>query len=168
MNCIVNVSNDWGIGKSGALLVHLSEDLRFFRENTQGCAVILGKKTLATFPGGRPLKNRRNLVLTRSEEPIEGTELCHSVPETLRLAAEIEKETPCWVIGGEQIYRQFLPYCETALVTKTETALPADAFFPDLDADPQWELTDESEPHEENGVRFRFLTYRNRNPLPLT
>ena len=120
MNCIVNVSKNWGIGKSGGLLVHLSEDLRMFRETTQGCAVLLGKKTLATFPGGKPLKNRRNLILTRSAEPIEGAELCHSVPEALSLIAEIEKEIPCWVIGGEQIYRQFLPYCETALVTKTE------------------------------------------------
>ena len=166
MNCIVNVSKNWGIGNGGNLLVHLSEDLRMFRETTQGCAVILGRKTLATFPGGRPLKNRRNIVLTRSDTPIEGAELCHSISDALRLAAEIEKDTPCWVIGGAQVYRQLLPYCELALVTKTEIDAEADSYFPNLDEDPLWELTDSPEEKEENGVRFRFLTYRNRAPLP--
>lgn len=168
MNCIVNVSRNWGIGMEGDLLVHLSEDLRFFRENTQGCAVILGRKTLATFPGGRPLKNRRNIVLTRGSAPIEGAELCHSIPDALRLAEEAERQTPCWVIGGAEVYRQLLPYCELALVTKTEIDASADAYFPDLDADPDWELAEQSEEKEENGVSFRFLTYRNLAPLPLT
>ena len=167
MNCIVNVSRDWGIGNKGSLLVHLSEDLRMFRETTQGCAVILGRSTLSTFPGGRPLKNRRNLVLTHGDTPIEGAELCHSIPEALRLAAEIEKTTPVWVIGGSKVYAQLLPYCPLAVFTKTETDAPADRFFPDLDADPNWELESESEEKEEDGVRFRFLTYRNRAPKAL-
>ncbi|MBR3704419.1 MAG: dihydrofolate reductase, partial [Oscillospiraceae bacterium] len=128
MNCIVNVSRNWGIGMDGDLLVHLSEDLRFFRENTQGCAVILGRKTLATFPGGKPLKNRRNIVLTRSSAAIEGAELCGSIPEALRLAEEAEKQMPCWVIGGAEVYRQLLPYCTLALVTKTEIDTAADAY----------------------------------------
>ena len=168
MNCIVNVSRNWGIGMDGDLLVHLSEDLRFLRENTQGCAVILGRKTLATFPGGKPLKNRRNIVLTRSSAAIEGAELCGSIPEALRLAEEAEKQMPCWVIGGAEVYRQLLPYCTLALVTKTEIDTAADAYFPDLDADPNWELADRSEEKEENGVRFRFLTYRNLSPLSLS
>ncbi len=168
MNCIVNVSRSWGIGNGGNLLVHLSEDLRMFRETTQGCAVILGRKTLSTFPGGRPLPKRRNIVLTRGDTPIEGAELCRSVPEALRLAAEIEKSTPVWVIGGAQVYRQLLPYCETAVVTKTEIDADADSFFPDLDADPDWTLEEAAEEKEENDVRVRFLTYRNRKPLPMT
>lgn len=167
MNCIVNVSKNWGIGNSGSLLVHLSEDLRFFRDATSGGAVILGRKTLATFPGGRPLKNRKNIVLSRSGAPIDGAEICRSIPEALRRVKELENELPCWVIGGEQIYRQLLPYCETALVTKTEIDLPADAFFPNLDEDSRWTLVDRSETREENGVRFQFLTYRNLSPLPV-
>ena len=167
MNCIVNVSRNWGIGMEGDLLVHLSEDLRFFRENTQGCTVILGRKTLAGFPGGRPLKNRRNIVLTRGNTPIVGAELCHSIDDVLHLASEAEKETPVWVIGGGEIYRQLLPYCTMALVTKTEIETEADAYFPDLDADPAWELLEQSDEKEENGIRFRFLTYRNTAPLSM-
>ena len=164
MTAVVAVCENGGIGKDGALLFHIREDLRRFRQLTQGKTVILGRKTLATFPGGRPLKNRRNLIL--SHDPafqVEGAEVVHSLPELLQAIQKVPEEQLC-VIGGAAVYEMLLPYCTTAQVTKSYVTLKADTFFPDLDADSCWSLAEEGKIEEENGVRFQYLKYVNRSP----
>ena len=161
MIAIANVTPDWGIGKNGRLLVFIPDDLKRFRRLTQGKNVIYGRKTLATFPDGKPLKNRRNLILSGSRSvKIEGAEICHGIEEIL----EKIKDTPAdevFLIGGARVYAQLLPYCERAYVTKTFTDAPADCFFPDLDALPHWEQTDVSALFEENGIKYQYIDYVN-------
>ena len=158
MNVIVAVDQNWAIGKDGDQLVYLSEDLKCFKSLTTGHPVILGRKTLATFPGGRPLKGRRNLILSRNTDfAPEGAEVFSDV-ETLRAAAPED----AFVIGGASVYRQLLPWCDTAYVTKIDRAFPADCYFPDLDQDPAWERTEESAPLEQDGIIYRYVTYRRK------
>ena len=158
MNVIVAVDENWGIGKDGDQLVYLSQDLKRFKALTTGHPVILGRKTMATFPGGRPLKGRRNLILSRNPDfAPEGAEVFCEVQPMLDAAGE-----DAFVIGGESVYRALLDRCGTAYVTKILAQYPADRYFPDLDADPRWESVEESELLEENGVRFRYVTYRRR------
>ena len=158
MNLIVAVDKNWGIGKDGDQLVYLKEDLRRFKALTTGHPVILGRKTLATFPGGRPLKNRRNLILSRTMgEAPQGAEV-FSTAEALLAAAPEDS----FVIGGASVYRQLLSWCDTAYVTKIDRAFPADCYFPDLDQDPAWERTEESAPLEQDGIIYRYLTYRQK------
>jgi len=167
MNCIVNVAENWGIGRDGRLLVSISEDLRRFRALTTGRAVILGRRTLATFPGGRPLKNRTNLIL--SSDPslaVEGAVVVHGLAELAAACRAYPPEDLC-VIGGASVYALLLPYCDTAHVTRTFLTPPADRFFPDLDAAPGWTLADASDVREENGVRYQFLEYHCGGALPL-
>ena len=156
MNLIVAVDEHWAIGKGGDQLVYISADLKRFRELTTGHPVILGRKTLATFPGGRPLKNRRNLILSATAGyAVEGAEV---FPDVDSLLAEAPEDA--FVIGGESVYRALLDRCDTAYVTKIHSAYPADRFFPDLDALPQWTVAEESQPMEEHGVTFHYVTYR--------
>ena len=158
MNVIVAVDQNWAIGKDGDQLVYLSEDLKRFKSLTTGHPVILGRKTLATFPGGRPLKGRRNLILSRSAGfAPEGAEVFSDV-EALRAAAPEDS----FVIGGASVYRQLLPWCGTAYVTKIDRAFPADCYFPDLEQDPAWERTEESAPLEQDGIVYRYVTYRRK------
>ena len=158
MNVIVAVDQNWAIGKDGDQLVYLSEDLKRFKSLTTGHPVILGRKTLATFPGGRPLKGRRNLILSRNTDfAPEGAEVFSDV-ETLRAAAPED----AFVIGGASVYRQLLPWCDTAYVTKIDRTFPADCHFPDLEQDPAWERTEESAPLEQDGIVYRYLTYRRK------
>ncbi len=167
MNCIVNVTENWGIGLENELLVSISADLKRFRQLTTGQTVILGRKTLATFPGGKPLKNRDNLVLsTNAALDIPGAVVCHDLDSLLDRCRTIPQET-LWVIGGASVYELLLPYCRTAEVTKTFAAPAADRFFPNLDALPNWHITKQSEVFEENGVRFQYVTYENSAPKGL-
>ena len=159
MNLIVAADENWGIGRDGDQLVYLRADLQRFKELTLGHAVILGRKTLATFPGGRPLKGRRNLILSRDPDFCpEGAEVYRDLDSLLAAAPE-----DAFVIGGESVYRALLPRCDTAYVTRILARFPADRAFPDLDRDARWELTDEGAIMEENGTRFRYLTYRAKN-----
>ena len=155
MELIAAVDRNWGIGKDGQLLVRIPADLKRFQALTTGHTVILGRKTLATFPGGRPLKGRRNLVLSRDASfAPEGAEVFRDVDSLLRAAP-----ADAFVIGGESVYRALLPRCTRAHLTKVEGAFPADAFFPDLDADPAWAVTEEGEALEHQGLAFRYVTY---------
>ena len=156
MEAIVAVFSDWGIGSDGTQQVVLKADRARFREVTAGAAVIVGRRTVEDFPGGRPLKGRPNIVVTRQDISIEGAEVAHSTDEALALA---EKYPRCIVIGGASIYRQFLPYVQTVHVTKIELVPQSDSFFEDLDASPDWEC-EAGEQQEENGVRFRFCEYK--------
>ena len=158
MNVIVAVDQNWAIGKDGDQLVYLKEDLKRFKALTTGHPVILGRKTLATFPGGRPLKNRRNLILSRTMgEAPQGAEV-FSTAEALLAAAPEDS----FVIGGASVYEQLLPWCSTAYVTHIQAEFPADRFFPDLDASPEWERREESAPLEQDGIVFRYVTYRRK------
>lgn len=157
MNCIVNVTENWGIGFENQLLVSISADLKRFRQLTTGKTVILGRKTLETFPGGRPLKNRRNLVLsTNPDLNIEGAEVVHSVEELL-VACQPGEEICS--IGGASVYELLLPHCHTVQLTKTFGDYPADRFFPNLDASPEWKIASASEIMEENGIKFQYIDY---------
>lgn len=155
MNLIVAVDKNWAIGKDGDQLAYLSEDLKRFKALTMGHPVILGRKTLATFPGGRPLKGRRNLILSRdpSFSP-EGGEVYSSLDRLLAQAPE-----DAFVIGGASMYQALLPQCDTAYVTKIQASFPADCWFPNLDQDPDWVLVEETEPLEQDGVFFTYTKY---------
>ena len=158
MDLIVAVDQNWAIGKDGEQLLYLSQDLKRFKALTLGHAVILGRRTLSTFPGGRPLKGRRNLILSTTPGfAPEGGEVYPSLDALLAAAP-----ADAFVIGGESVYRALLDRCGTAYVTKILAQYPADRSFPDLDADPRWESGEESELLEETGVRFRYVTYRRR------
>ena len=157
MELIVAVYDDWGIGKDGTQPVALSADRKFFRETTRGATVIVGRKTLADFPGGRPLPNRVNVVLTRQDVQIDDVVICHSPEE----AAEFVKDAPrAMVIGGGSIYKQMLPACDTAYVTKVHAQPVSDTYFPNLDEDPNWELAEILLSGEENGIAYEMCLYR--------
>lgn len=157
MVAIVAVDENWGIGFQGKLLAHVSADLRRFKALTMGHPVILGRKTLATFPGGRPLPGRENLIMSTTMETVpEGARVFRDIPSLLAYAP-----ADSFVIGGEAVYRQLLPHCDTAYATVLHKRFEADAFFPDLDGDPAWTLTVEEGPFEtEEGLAFTFRTYR--------
>ena len=157
MKVIVAVDQKWAIGRDGEQLLYLSEDLRRFKAMTLGHPVILGRKTLATFPGGRPLKGRRNLILSRDPgfAPKEA-EVFRDLDSLLAAAPE-----DAFVVGGASVYAALLDKCDTAYVTKISGRFPvADCFFPDLDALSEWRVVEEGPELEEEGVRFRYVTYQ--------
>ena len=159
MNAIVAVDKNWAIGKNNQLLVRIPADQKMFRQETTGKVVIMGRKTLDSFPGGQPLKNRTNIVLTRDPDyrPKDVT-VVHSLEEALK---EIEQYPPedVYCIGGDSVYRQMLPYCDTAHVTKVDYAYEADTWFPNLDQDPAWKITAESEEQTYFDLEYRFVKY---------
>ena len=158
MDLIVAVDANWAIGRGGDQLVYLKEDLKRFKALTMGRAVILGRKTLATFPGGRPLKGRTNLILSRDPDfAPEGAQVFHDV-ESLLAHAPADSV----VIGGASVYAALLPWCDTAHVTRIHAAYEADVWFPDLDADPAWALTEASDPLEQDGLFYHYATYVRR------
>ena len=152
MNAIVAVAANGGIGKDNNLLFRISADLRRFKELTSGHTVIMGRKTLQSLPGGRGLPNRRNIVITHDPDFVaERAEVVHSIDEALALADE-----DAFVIGGASIYRAMLPYCDKVYLTKVYAEADADAFFPALDG---WQVAEQSEIMEENGLRFQYIDY---------
>ena len=154
MTAIVCVSKSWGIGRDGALLFLISDDHKRFRSLTVGKTVILGHKTLDTFPGGRPLKDRRNIVLSHRDLDIPGAEIAHSFDEAAALGGD-----DAIVIGGASVYMALLGRCDRVCVTKVLADADADSFFPRLDDNPDWRVASESEVFEENGLKFRFVDY---------
>lgn len=158
MNVIVAVDENWAIGKDGDQLCYIPADLKRFQKLTTGHPVLLGRKTLATFPGGRPLKNRRNLILSgQTDFAPEGGEVFHTLEEALDAAP-----ADTFVIGGESVYRQTLDRCDTAYVTKIQKAFPADRYFPNLDADPAWIIAETEGPYEHEGLTYFYVTYRRK------
>ncbi len=155
MQAIVAVSQSWGIGKGGDLLFRLPSDLRRFKAMTTGHTVIMGRKTLDSLPGGKGLPHRRNLVLSRqSDFAPDRAEVIHSVEDILKTA-----EDDAFVIGGQQVYEQLLPYCARVYVTKVLSDPEADAFFPDLDKLPGWKVASAGEMLTENGLSFQYVEY---------
>lgn len=161
MKLIVNVDNEWNIGSDGDLVFPIREDMKFFRTTTSGKVVVMGRKTLDSFPGGNPLKNRVNVVLTRDKAfAKEGVTVVNSVEEALE-ALKAYNTDDVYIIGGAEIYNLFLDYCDTALVTHVNAVAPkADKKFPDLSIRPEWELCEKSEEKEENSIKFTFCTYK--------
>ena len=159
MEAIVAVYSDWGIGSGGTQPVVLKADRAHFRELTDGAAVIVGRKTLGDFPGGRPLKGRHNIVVTRQDIEVPGAQVAHSTEEALTMAAEYER---CLVIGGASVYRQFMPYLDTVHVTKIDLAPQSDSYFENLDSSPNWERIDEERWQSEGDIRYCFVTYKRR------
>lgn len=164
MNAIVAVDANWAIGRNGDLLFSLPTDMKRFRTLTMGGTVIMGRKTLDSFPGGKALPRRRNIVITRTADfQRENTEVVASPEAAVELAAGTEDDK-LWVIGGGSIYAALLPRCKRVYLTKTDNAAgDADTFFPNLDALPGWEVEHVGETVEENGVTYRFIEYVNTN-----
>ena len=160
IEAIVAVYGDWGIGADGTQPVVVAADRKHFRAVTDGCAIIVGRKTLADFPDGKPLRNRVNIVLTRQELELDGAETVHSAEEALAAA---EPHGRVFVVGGESTYLLMFPHIQRIFVTKIDCIPHSDAFFPNLDEDPDWEVeAEEPEQTDENGIRFRFVTYIRR------
>lgn len=160
MILIAAADKNWGIGKDQDLLVKLSKDMKFFRTKTSGHVVIMGRKTLESLPKQQPLPNRTNIILTKNPSfQCEKGIVCHSVEETLETIKNY-KNQEIYIIGGETIYKTFLPYCDTAYITKLHTTFDADTFLSNLDSSKDWNQVEESPIEEENGVSFSYVTYK--------
>lgn len=158
MNAIVVVDRNWAIGKDGNLLVHLPGDLKYYKQKTIGNVIVVGRKTLESFPGGKPLPGRTNIVITRNEDyDKEGCVVCHSKEQVMEKLQEYDTEK-VFVAGGAEVYRQFMDVCDSFYVTKIDDEFEADRYFPDLDA-LGYEVVWESLVQEEKGISYRFLKY---------
>ena len=156
MDLIVAVYDDWGIGCEGDQPIALSADRKFFRKTTAGSTVIVGRRTVGSFPGQAPLPKRRNIVLTRQDVELPGFETAHSPEEAAAMCAPGER---VFVIGGGTVYRQMLPMCDKAYITKVHTIAPCDTWFPNLDELEDWKLTETLESGEENGITYDVCFY---------
>lgn len=159
MNLIVAVDKNWGIGLKNQLLVSIPSDQRYFRTETTGKVVVMGRSTLESFPNGQPLKNRTNIVITKQDNyNVKDTIILHSIEETLE---ELKKYSSrdVYIIGGESIYKQMLPYCEVAYVTKIDYSYDADTYFPNLDEMSDWKVATESEEQTYYNLEYTFCKY---------
>lgn len=163
MNLIVAADRNWAIGKDGGLLVAIPANQKMFRKETERKVVVLGRKTLSTFPNGLPLQNRVNIVLTRNPDfSIKGAVIVHSVEELMEELRQYPSED-VYCVGGAGVYEQLLPYCDTAHVTKIDFAYEADTYFPDLEATGEWEIVAESEEHTYFDLEYTFVKYQRKN-----
>ena len=159
MNLIVAVDDNWAIGRKNQLLVSIPADMKYFRETTTGKVVVMGRKTLESFPGGQPLKKRTNIVLTKDKNyRVKDAVVVHTVEELLEELKQYD-EKDVYVIGGESIYRQMLPYCKAAYVTRIHHQYEADTYFPNLDEMEEWEITGISEEETYFDLEYEFVRY---------
>lgn len=162
MNLIVAVDENWAIGYKNELLIRIPADMKMFRQETTGKVVVLGRKTLETFPNAQPLKNRTNIILSSNKDyKVKDATVVHSIEELLEELKNYADED-IYIIGGETIYRQMLPYCNVAHITKIDRSYEADAFFPNLDADPDWEVTAESDEQSYFDTTYSFVKYERK------
>ena len=162
MNLIVAVDENWAIGKDNKLLVSIPADMKFFRQTTTGKVVVMGRKTLESFPNGLPLKNRTNIVLTKNPDyQVKDATVVHTLDELL---AELKKydSQDIYVIGGDSVYRLLLPYCDLAHVTKIGHSYEADTYFTNLDESGEWEVTGESEEQTYFDLEYTFVRYERK------
>ena len=162
MNLIVAADKNWGIGKDNKLLVSIPSDMKFFRQETMGKVVVMGRKTLESFPNGLPLKNRTNVVLTSDKNyQVKDAVIVHSIDEVLE---ELKKydDDEIYVIGGGKVYEELLPYCDVSHVTKIDFAFEADTHFPNLDEDPKWEITASSDEQTYFDLEYTFVKYERK------
>lgn len=163
MNLVVAVDENWAIGNKNQLLVRIPNDMKQFRELTTGKVVVLGRKTLETFPQGLPLKNRTNIILsTDPNYQVKDAIVAHSIDELLTVLKDYDDED-IFIIGGDSIYKQMLPYCKVAHVTKIDHAYEADRYFPNLDKDPQWEITADSDEQYYFDLTYHFIKYERKS-----
>lgn len=163
VNLIVAVDKNWAIGNKNRLLVNIPEDMQLFRQETVGKAVVMGRKTLESLPGGQPLKNRTNVVITGNLcYSVNGAVICHSVKEALEVL-KAYNDRDIYVAGGESIYRQFLPYCNVAHVTKVNYVYEADTYFPNLEESGEWEITSRSDERTYFDLEYEFLRFERKN-----
>lgn len=155
MNLIVAVDENWGIGKNNDLLISIPEDMKFFRTTTNGKTIIMGRKTLESFPNGNPLKNRENIVLSKNNIN-KDVLVFHTIEDIL---SYVKNKEDVFVIGGGSIYKQFLPYCNKAYITKISKNFGADIFFPNLDILSDWNITYESEEKIWENISYKFMIY---------
>lgn len=166
MKAILHADREWGIGKNNALMFKIPADMQFFKETTTGNAVVMGSNTLKSFPGGRPLKDRLNIVLYPGGEKRDDCTIVQTLEELFSAIKKLEEEgKKVYVIGGMMMYKTLLPYCAEVLVTKVDAVGGADAFFENLDQNKNFELTYESEPQITNGYSIKFTVYKNLKPL---
>ena len=159
MNAIVAVDRNWAIGNQGQLLVSIPNDHKMFRKETLNKVILYGRKTLETFPMSQPLDRRRNIILSRNPEfSVKNAEIAHSVEEALSMVKDVPEED-VYVIGGATIYKEFLPYVDTVHVTRVDYSDAADAWFPNLDEDPDWEVTAESDEQTYFDLPYTFVKY---------
>ena len=157
MKLIVAADKNWAIGKDNDLLCHLPGDLKYFKERTTGKTVVMGRKTLESLPGGKPLPKRTNIVLTRDESfEKEGCVIIHSIEELL----EKYGQEDLMVMGGAEIYTKLLPYCDTCYITEIDKEFEADKYIPNVSADPSFQKAWESDEQIENGISYRFVEYK--------
>jgi dihydrofolate reductase len=162
MNLIVAVDKNWAIGNKGQLLVRIPNDHKMFREETTGKIVVLGRKTLETFPNGLPLQNRTNIILsTNKEYKVKDATVVHSIEGLLEELKKYNSED-VYIIGGESIYREMLPYCDVAHITKIDHTYEADAYFPDLDANEEWKVTAVSDEQTYFDLEYEFVKYERK------
>lgn len=162
MNAIVAVDSNWAIGNKGQLLVSIPADHKMFREETTGKVVVLGRKTMDTFPGRKPLPNRMNIILSSNENyKVDGALVVHSIEELLE---ELKKydSNDIYIIGGDSVYRQMLDLCDTIHVTKVEREYEADAYFPNLDEMENWHVTASSDEQTYFDITYEFLKYERK------
>lgn len=162
MKLIASADKNWGIGFKNKLLVSIPTDMKFFRQTTTGKVVVMGRKTLESFPNGLPLKNRTNIVLTGNKDyRVKDAVIVHTLEE---LQEELKRyqSDDIYVIGGERIYRQLLPLCDTAYITRIDHAFQADTFLPNLDELEEWKMTEEGEEQTCFDLEFRFTKYERR------
>ena len=162
---IVHVDKEWGIGKGNDMMFSLPKDMKFFRETTLGHTVVMGGNTLRSFPGQKPLKNRTNIVLSRGQ--VRDDCVIVRSYEELKNLLKSKREELVYVIGGGEVYKELLPYCDGVLVTKVDAVGGAEVFFPNLDERENFVCVDEGEPLEDNGYTIRFTKYENKAVLPL-
>lgn len=161
MKAILSADRNWGIGYQNKLLVSIPSDMRFFREMTEGKVIVMGRKTLESFPNGLPLKKRINVVLTHDRSyQVKDAVIVHDKEELLEELKKYQEDI--FVVGGGSVYELLLPYCDTAYVTRIDMSYQADTFFPDLDQDPEWELTEESDEQTCFDIEFTFTVYRRK------
>ena len=162
MTCIVAVDENWAIGYKNELLVRIPADQKFFRQETTGKVVVLGRKTLETFPQGRPLPNRTNIIVsTKKDYEVKDAIVVHSIEELLEELKKYDTED-VYIIGGDSIYKQMLPYCDTAHVTKIDRVYEADTYFPNLDEMDEWEITADSDEQVYFDLTYHFLKYERK------
>lgn len=162
MNMIVTVDNNWAIGNKSSLLVRIPNDSKALRQETSGKVVVLGRKTLETFPQGKPLAGSTNIILsTNPDYQVKGANVVHDIEELLEELKKYNDED-IYIIGGESIYRMMLPYCDVVHVTKIDHNYEADAYFPNLDMLKEWEITAEGEEQTYFDIVYQFVEYRRR------
>ena len=159
MNIIAAVDKHWAIGNRGKLLVTIPDDQKLFREETKGKVIVMGRKTLESLPAGQPLAGRKNVVLTRDEAyKVKGCEIFHNLKDAMEFLKQFKSED-IYIIGGAEIYEAFLPYCDTAHITWIDYEYMADTWLPNLDKDPDWEVTADSDEQTYFDLCYEFRRY---------